>query len=167
MVNKLCPTCRLKRYGFSGVYYYSCYNLRQSHQRRNNLNQLSCTCDDQHDRYQQRKLGNDEELQCELHVKLRQYIGYEIEVELENFETVHGKVIYVGKNFVELIVKDHMTDPNYDDKDGIEELESADDGEESSEEQDRCSECKEHQSDKKYYSYIFLIDKIERIKIYR
>lgn len=150
MVKNLCPTCRLKKYG-SGVYYYSSYNSHKSHRRRNNLQQLSCTCDDQ-----QKKLVIDKKSQCELHVKLRQYIGYEIEVELEIFETVHGKVNYVGKDFVELLVKTH-TDPNYDDKDGIEEeLESPDVGEQSI----------EHQRDKHCYSYIFLIDKIERIKIY-
>ncbi|MBP3952261.1 hypothetical protein [Bacillus suaedae] len=84
-----------------------------------------------------------------LNFRLRQLIGCDVEIELENNEILHGKVCYVGSNFVELQVEERSTASTDD-----EERENATD-----------EDAKDtHSNDENCHNTIFSIDKIENVK---
>lgn len=115
-----------------------------------------CSCDGHH----QKKKFYDDDLRG-LNLRLWQLVGRDIEVELENYETIHGEISHVGTDFVELLVKDHMRESQFDDKDGAEEeLDSSNNGEE----QEACPICKEHEQEKNRHTAIFSTDKINSVK---
>jgi len=96
-----------------------------------------------------------------LNFRLWQLLGRDIEVELESYETIHGEISYVGTDFVELLVKDHMRESLFDDKDGAEEELASSNNEE---EQEECPVCKKHEQEKNRHTTIFSTDKINSVK---
>lgn len=101
---------------------------------------------DCHCHYHHRNLCDDDfrlrlgGLQGGLNFRLRQLIGCDVEIELENNEILHGKVCYVGSNFVELKVEERTTAPTDEDVKDT------------------------HSNDENCHNTIFSIDKIENVK---
>lgn len=128
--------CHSVQYDHHRGYHHSYHHDCHCHYHHRNL------CDDDF----RLRLGG---LHDGLNFRLRQLIGCDVEIELENNEILHGKVCYVGSNFVELKVEERTSAPTDD-----EELDNTinEDVKDTHSNGDNC------------HNTIFSIDKIENVK---
>lgn len=155
MHKKECKTCGHKKQTHCG-----CKEHSHNHDKRCKCND-KCNCRNNHSHNHCRKdLCSDDfrlrlgGLQNGLDFRLRQMIGCEVKIELENGEEVYGKICYVGSNFVELIVRDKET-PISDQTTETDHKE---------EEETNATDKKSPHS-KKCHTMIFPIDKINTLKL--
>lgn len=124
-----------------------CSNCHHSHQCCDCCRHQSCRkaiCDDDF----RLRLGG---LQNGLNYRLRQLLGCEVEIQLENDEVVYGEICYVGSNFLELLVEEKRRPKPRDE-----------------ESEEKCAETAEkaekHYKEKKNHSLLFPLDKINNLK---
>lgn len=160
MDKKECKTCGHKKQRHCG-----CHKHSHVHNKR-------CKCKNKHhcrkdlcgDDFRLRLGG----LQNGLGFRLRQLMGCEVKIELENGKELHGKICYVGSNFVELLEREPKTPPPILEEDNNAEIEKEDineNEEENKVEKESYPINTDYPHQKKCNTIIFPIDKINNLKL--
>lgn len=93
-------------------------------------------------------------LQNGLDFRLRQLIGCEVKIDLENGEELYGKICYVGSNFVELLLKNEKIQTPHVENETDHQVED-----------EANATDKKYPHHKKCHTIIFPIDKINSLKL--